>query len=130
VAKTFAKMTVGITALAVTTRFGTQSSRAYDDAPLVRSHKSRKRRVLELPIPHIRGLLSECDWWQPRLLQPEPLAWTVSGNPLQTPETPLAILTSARRGAADCGEYRKAAGVIRSKRLDSHLLLPAPAEQA
>jgi hypothetical protein len=74
----------------------------------VRSHKPRKRRVLGLPIPHIRGLLSECDWWQPRLLQPEPVARTVSGNPLQTPETPLAILTSARRGAVDCGELCQA----------------------
>ena len=32
-AKTFAKMTIGITALAVTTWFGTSSSRAYGDAP-------------------------------------------------------------------------------------------------
>jgi hypothetical protein len=33
VAKTFAKLTIGITALAVTTWFGTSSSRAYGDAP-------------------------------------------------------------------------------------------------
>jgi hypothetical protein len=33
VAKTFAKMTIGVTALAVTTWFGTSSSRAYGDAP-------------------------------------------------------------------------------------------------
>ena len=32
-AKTFAKMTIGVTALAVTTWFGTSSSRAYGDAP-------------------------------------------------------------------------------------------------
>ena len=32
-AKTFAKMTIGVTALVVTTWFGTSSSRAYGDAP-------------------------------------------------------------------------------------------------
>jgi hypothetical protein len=33
VAKAFAKLTIGITALAVATWFGTSSSRAYGDAP-------------------------------------------------------------------------------------------------
>jgi hypothetical protein len=41
-------------------------------------------------------------------LQFEPVAGTISGSPLQKPETPAAILT----GAADRGECRQAAGAV------------------
>jgi hypothetical protein len=41
-------------------------------------------------------------------LQFEPVAGTVSGSSLQTPETPRAILTSA----PDCSEHHQAAGAV------------------
>ena len=46
-------------------------------------------------------------------------------------EKPLTKLTAAPRRAADRGEYRETAGVVRSKRSDRlRLPLPAPAEKA
>ncbi len=40
------------------------------------------------------------------------MAGTVSGSPLQTPETPRAILSNTNKCPADRGEYRQPAGVI------------------
>jgi hypothetical protein len=59
VAKTFAKMTVGITALAVTTWFGTSSSRAYSDAPWCAVINLGKDVYRGLPIPHIRDAMGQ-----------------------------------------------------------------------
>src|ERR1700758_2094296 len=81
-------MTIGITSLAVTTWFATSSSLAYGDAPWCAVINLGKHvywdcqyRTFEACYPYVIG---------------GPLARTVSGNPSQTPETPLAILTSAR----------------------------------
>ena len=50
------------------------------------------------------------------------MAGTISGSPLQTLETPRAILTSA----ADCGEHRQAAGAIAQAVIRSVELIVQP----
>src|SRR6516165_6335139 len=55
VLKTLAKLIFGGAALAVATLFGTSTSRAYGDAPLVRGNKHReRRRVSGLPVSLVR----------------------------------------------------------------------------
>ena len=60
-----------------------------------------------LPVSLVRRLLPQRQYFggQSRLLHTEPVAGTISGSPLPTPETPRAILIGAR----DRRQYRQAA---------------------
>jgi hypothetical protein len=76
-------------------------------------------------LPHGGRVRPERARWQSRFLQFEPVAGTISGSPLQTPETPRAILTSAR----DRGQYRQAAGAIAAAVAAALSVAPLPHEK-
>jgi len=104
---TLSKLTFGMAALAAAMSFGTSPSAAYGDAPWCAVinigqgtvYWDCQYRTFEACY-HLGNILA-------RLLQFEPVAGTVSGSPLQTAETPRAILISAR----DRNEHRQAAGL-------------------